>query len=160
MNSTTEHTLEDRIVEYIAVSKPYFILIISVIGLFGNTLSVIVFSRQPNWRESGILYLFLIAITDTGILLCTFGVRGLRGQPFNLKYTHTLIPFICKLSLYLWYVFDILSCYILILFNIERLYAISCPLKAVSVITSARRKKALMILTSVSYTHLTLPTKA
>ena len=84
--------LVDDILDGVSVARPYLILLITVTGIVGNLLSVIVFAQQSNWERSGLHYLICLAISDTGYLSCAFGIRGLKGNPFNVKFTLTVIP--------------------------------------------------------------------
>lgn len=151
-NSTADSkTLTNKIFDSLTDARPIIIFALALVGVTGNVLSVFIFAMQPNWSRTGLLYLFILAIADTGVLICAFVIRGIIHEPFNLKTTLAMIPFFCKLSVYLWYSFQIISGFIIVLFSLERLYAISFPLKAITNITDFKRRVTLLILFVITF---------
>lgn len=106
----------------------YVCLLIFVIGMVGNLLSVLVFSRPSLRRRSCAIYFLALAITDIASLCSSFIDTVLPS--FNNVSLTIKSKFICKLNPLLVYFTTDLSNFLLAIASIDRAVSIQCPLKS------------------------------
>ena len=106
----------------------YICLAIFVIGVIGNLLSVLVFSRPSLRHRSCAIYFLALAITDIASLCASFIDTVLPS------YNHVTLTakslFICKLNPLMVYFTSDLSNFLLCVASIDRAVSIQCPLRA------------------------------
>ncbi len=106
----------------------YICLTIFVIGLIGNLLSVLVFSRPSLRRRSCAIYFLALAITDIASLCASF-IDTVLPSYNNVSLTIKSV-FICKLNPLMVYFTTDLSNFLLAVASIDRAVSIQCPLKS------------------------------
>ena len=103
----------------------YICLAIFVIGVIGNLLSVLVFSRASLRRRSCAIYFLALAITDIASLSASF-IDTVLPSYNNVSLT-TKSLFICKLNPLMVYFTTDLSNFLLAVASIDRAVSIQCP---------------------------------
>ncbi|CAF1263969.1 unnamed protein product [Rotaria sp. Silwood1] len=106
----------------------YICLTIFVIGVIGNLLSVLVFSRASLRHRSCAIYFLALAITDIASLFASFidtVLPSYNNVSLTIKYL-----FICKLNPLMVYFTTDLSNFLLAIASIDRAVSIQCPLKS------------------------------
>jgi hypothetical protein len=98
--------------------------LIVILGLAGNVLSFLMFSRKNLHKLSVHIYFRALAITDSFNLLLF--VQYLVSYIFNQNLETVSIE-ICKLSTYLSYVIPCLSSFILVLLSFDRFMCVFYP---------------------------------
>lgn len=125
----------------------FFHLILGMVGILGNSLSLIILSR-PQMRSS-INYL-LIALARCDIILIItsmflFGFNSIYpysynddagGSMFWFRYTYNVYPRIIKYLFTLAVIAQTANCYLTLLVSLERYVAVCHPLRAVSIKSS------------------------
>lgn len=115
-------------------------LVVSLIGLFGNILIIIVFTQKKFRSNSGHIYLLCSAINDNLFIIIHLFEDTLRSYKdlysidnsymmnmFNLTDRNHLF---CKIINYLRYLLRFVSSYIVVAFTMQRLYIVYKPLSA------------------------------
>jgi hypothetical protein len=92
-----------------------------VVGLFGNMLSVWVFSRPAMRKNSTFIYLLFLCIVDMLVLL--FGLGDIVAFSYTRFVVREQSMFICRTHTFLTYMFTHLSSFILASVSIERAIA-------------------------------------
>ncbi|XP_064626751.1 cysteinyl leukotriene receptor 1-like [Lineus longissimus] len=139
----------------------YFTALIVASGIFGNTLSVIVFWRSRRKDKVTTSYLAPIAVCDL-IVLC-IGFSGWLDQAtFELSNGAFFIPEAytdghCKFRLFLFFACGLMSAWFLVVFCTERCIAIRNPLKVTTIITPARRRNLLIFVAIICVAVAALP---
>ena len=106
----------------------YICLTIFVIGVIGNLLSVLVFSRPSLRHRSCAIYFLALAITDIASLCASFidtVLPSYNNVSLTIKST-----FICKLNPLLVYFTTDLSNFLLAFASLDRAVSIQCPLRS------------------------------
>ena len=106
----------------------YICLTIFIIGVIGNFLSVLVFSRSSLRRRSCVVYFLALAITDIASLCASFIDTVLPS--FNNETLTAKVLFICKLNPLMVYFTTDLSNFLLAVASIDRAVSIQCPLNS------------------------------
>lgn len=149
-DNLTDSRLEKEILyleslRYLALSGKlniYSVMTITLIGLLGNSLTIVVFSQKRFRINSNSVFLLCLAIGDSLFLLIhlfedTFKTyRDLYGNDssdskyfdFNLFNLMDRYDFSCRLINYLRNVIRFVSAYIVVLFTIQRLLIVYRPL--------------------------------
>ena len=96
-------------------------LIIAVIGIVGNILAFIVFSRSNLKKHSYSFYCRVMATTDIGLLICYIRNWASNILDANLN---IVAPFFCSMNMFLSYFFGGLSLSMLTLISSDRMIAI------------------------------------
>ena len=116
-------------IRFYAILTPFII----IIGIFGNTVSLIIFKKRALRKLSASLYLKAICISDTCVLLTYVLLDWLfKGLPFvsgGAKVSVVNINGLCQLFLFVSYTFRIISVWLIIVFTFERYVAICHPLQ-------------------------------
>ena len=123
----------------------YVVPIIIVTGLFGNTISFVVFMASPLKRISTSVYLAALAFSDTGFLVC-LGVGWLES--LGLRFFHT--QGICQMTVYTSFVFSFTSIWFVNAFTTEMYIAVFHPRKSPRLCTPATARKFVAGLTLLS----------
>jgi hypothetical protein len=106
----------------------YICLTIFVIGVIGNSLSVLVFSRPSLRHRSCAIYFLALAITDIASLCASFidtVLPSYNNVSLTIKST-----FICKLNPLMVYFTTDLSNFLLAVASLDRAVSIQCPVKS------------------------------
>lgn len=106
----------------------YICLTIFIIGIIGNLLSVLVFSRPSLRHRSCAIYFLALAITDIASLCASFIDTVLPS--FNNVTLTVKSLFICKLNPLMVYFTTDLSNFLLAAASIDRAVSIQCPLNS------------------------------
>ncbi|CAF3277543.1 unnamed protein product [Rotaria socialis] len=106
----------------------YICLTIFIIGVIGNLLSVLVFSRASLRHRSCAIYFLALAITDIASLFASF-IDTVLPSYNNVSLTMKSL-FICKLNPLMVYFTTDLSNFLLAVASIDRAVSIQCPLKS------------------------------
>ena len=106
----------------------YICLTIFIIGIIGNLLSVLVFSRPSLRHRSCAIYFLALAITDIASLSASFIDTVLPS--FNNVTLTVKSLFICKLNPLMVYFTTDLSNFLLAVASIDRAVSIQCPLNS------------------------------
>lgn len=114
-----QHITETIVYKYICFA-------IFVIGVIGNLLSVLVFSRPSLRHRSCAIYFLVLAITDIASLCASF-IDTVLPSYNNVTLT-TKSLFICKLNPLMVYFTTDLSNFLLAVASIDRAVSIQCPL--------------------------------
>ncbi|UJR29939.1 hypothetical protein I4U23_017486 [Adineta vaga] len=104
----------------------YICLTIFIIGIIGNSLSVLVFSRPSLRHRSCAVYFLALAITDIASLIASFIDTVLPS--YNHVNLTANILFLCKLNPTMVYFTTDLSNFLLAVASIDRAVSIQCPL--------------------------------
>lgn len=122
-------------------------LVITLIGIFGNMLSLVVFSLNCKISKlSYISLLKLLSITDSCSLLLEFLISLNEWLSFNdYVYFYQQNNLICKLINYLSASFQLISTWLVCAFSIERCIAITYPF-LVNRLFSLRNSKNIFVL--------------
>jgi hypothetical protein len=127
----------------------YICLTIFVIGVIGNLLSVLVFSRSSLRRRSCAVYFLALAITDIASLCASF-IDTVLPSYNNVSLTGKSL-FICKLNPLMVYFTTDLSNFLLAVASIDRAVSIQCPQRSKRF---CRAKIAIYIIIGMSITLL------
>ncbi|RNA32294.1 thyrotropin-releasing hormone receptor-like [Brachionus plicatilis] len=122
--------------------EPYYIFFIVIVGFFGNTVSILVFTFSKFRFEQVNIILAALAFADNGFLASLLVVY-LSRIGINL---FDKFQIICKLNVFFGYVFSFLSTWYVVLFSIERLIAVYFPIKRFEICNSNRNKLAVLLL--------------
>jgi hypothetical protein len=106
----------------------YICLTIFIIGVIGNFLSVLVFSRPSLRHRSCAIYFLALAITDIASLSASF-IDTVLPSYNNVSLTIKSL-FLCKLNPLMVYFTTDLSNFLLAVASIDRAVSIQCPLKS------------------------------
>jgi len=106
----------------------YICLAIFIIGVIGNLLSVLVFSRPSLRRRSCAIYFLALAITDIASLFASF-IDTVLPSYNNVSLTIKSI-FICKTNPLMVYFTTDLSNFLLAVASIDRAVSIQCPTRS------------------------------
>jgi hypothetical protein len=106
----------------------YICLTIFVIGVIGNFLSILVFSRPSLRHRSCAIYFLALAITDIASLSASF-IDTVLPSYNNVSLTIKSL-FICKLNPLMVYFTTDLSNFLLAVASIDRAVSIQCPLRS------------------------------
>ena len=123
---TSPHDPYKHITEVIVYK--YICLSIFIIGLIGNFLSVLVFSRPSLRHRSCAIYFFALAITDIVSLCASFIDTVLPS--YNTVPLTTRSLFICKLNPLMVYFTSDLSNFLLAVASLDRAVSIQYPLES------------------------------
>lgn len=122
-----------------------FIPIIVFVGVFGNSVSMSVFTSNYLRRSSSSTFLVALACTDNVFLICLF-LSWFDGSVDNIL---TSVR-ICQVISYLTYVSSFLSVWFVVGFTSERYIAICHPLRAKVFCTQVRERVAVVIFVMLS----------
>ena len=124
IDSTTSFDPYQHLTETIVYK--YICLAIFIIGVIGNLLSVLVFSRSSLRRRSCAVYFLALAITDIASLCASF-IDTVLPSFNNVTFTAKSL-FICKLNPLMVYFTTDLSNFLLAVASIDRAVSIQCPI--------------------------------
>ena len=116
-----------------------YIPLVSIIGLVGNTMSILVFTSQKMKKSSSSVFLAALAVVDN-IFLVSLLITWFDGE------WHQIIrnALTCQLIIYTTYVSSFLSVWLVVCFTYERFFAISFPLK-INFLCTVYREKVVVI---------------
>lgn len=130
----------------------YYLALVIVTGVVGNSLSFLVFTRTNLKLRSSSYYLAALALADLGFIL-TLLVVWLKHFDVDLFSWNGW----CQAMVYGGSVCSCLSVWLTVAFTLERLIAVQYPLQRPSMCTVRRAKTIIFVLTFVavaSHTHL------
>ena len=136
----------------------YASFVLVILGLIGNTLSVLVFTSREMRAISSNFYLLMLAVSDSCYLLSVFLSKVLTDMRcLHMKQTSADIyhrfSMMCKILQYTSDVFSDYSTCLILVFTIERFIAVYIPLKFKEICTLSRAKKVclgLLLFISIS----------
>ena len=136
------------------IFQGYVMLIVLVFGIFGNTLSFIIFFRARRREDASVQYSSVLSLSDTAVILFYGGVMWLGNgllQVTNGVYSINLLATgpSCKCLLFLGQMTACISALIIVCFSIERAFVVWFPLRR-SEITSNKRKFIMIVVTTLS----------
>ena len=154
--SETSETRPDVLSDYMSyrigeVIKIYAFPPIAVVGIVGNSISMLVMFQRDNRRTSFGVYVGVLAISDTLVLCIKFTnwlVRVLRSSPLR--------DVDCKVMAYLITALHMNGFFIIAGFTFDRLMAVRYPFKAMVWCTARRAKIVICIGCAVAFL-LTVP---
>ena len=117
------------------VIKIYALPPIAVVGIVGNTISMLVMFQRENRRTSFGIYIGVLAISDT-LVLCT----KLTNWLVRLSLSSPLLDAHCKMLGYVINAIQMNEYFIILGFTSDRLMAVRYPLKALVWCTARRAK--------------------
>lgn len=145
--TTLNLTTEER-GALLVVSKAlnrYVLPVIIVVGIFGNTLSVMVFINSKLRKHSTSVYLATLAVVDSGLLVCLFFMwLGWIGR--DVSNTQPL----CSIVVYVTYVCSFLSVWIVVSFTVERYIVVSRPLRGRQFLRKRHAHMVVLLLTVIA----------
>jgi hypothetical protein len=133
----------------------YIIPVFLLLGICGNSLSLVIFVRARKRAEAPIQYLSLLAVSDTGVILSLGVVQWLV---FGLSYVtngahsynvSTMSIFACKFLGAAIQASGLTSAWVIATFSVERAFIVWFPLKRV-IITKTKRKITIFTLIVLS----------
>ena len=95
----------EPVISYLHDFEPYYIIIIALVGLVGNSLSFTFFAFTRHRKKEIHMFLATLALTDNGFLIVLVLVT-LKHFNIDLMMRYELT---CKLSVFLPYLFGFLS---------------------------------------------------
>lgn len=122
-NDVKDQTLANVIT--IEIEK-YILPVICILGLIGNTLSTITFSRKQLRNSPCSLYLAIRGISDNGFLLGLFLVW--TSSTFDLKLSH--VKGVCQVTIFTTYVCGCVSVWLCVFITFENFLLIQSPFSA------------------------------
>ncbi|XP_064635232.1 growth hormone secretagogue receptor type 1-like [Lineus longissimus] len=143
-----------------ALFQAYILPVIVCAGIFGNVLSVVIFTINKKRDTVSAQYLRVLAVTDSGMLLLSglrafikWGIPYASGghREFDQMGFDLMLKFAaaCKIFRYLEHVCIFLSSMLIVVFSIERVFAVWMPLEMSTIFTAKRRFKAIAALVVV-----------
>lgn len=127
-----------------------FVPIIAAIGIFGNTLSLLVFSAKSMKKSACSVFLASLALVDNAFLLCLL-ITWVNSE-IRVILTCNIT---CQLFVFTTYVASFLSVWFIIGFTCERFTAICFPLKCNMICSVFREKVIVGVLTLIAFTVYT-----
>ncbi|KAL8574169.1 hypothetical protein ACOMHN_024613 [Nucella lapillus] len=124
--------------------------VLIVLGTLGNVFSFIILRRRAMLKVSSYHYLASLAVADSLVLyigLLRLWLGEVTGTDF-----HDTGDWVCKLTIYLSYTASDLSVWLIIAVTVERYIVVRFPLKASSMINTARAKKIILFLVLLMFT--------
>ena len=147
-NGTVAAHFEHRLtVKFLDFFNFYYLAIIIVFGMVGNTLSFLVFTRTHLKLRSSSYYLAALALADLGFLL-TLLIVWLNHVGIDLFNRNGW----CQALVYGSSVSSCLSVWLTVAFTVERLIAVQYPLQRPYVCTVRRAKTIIGVLTLLTLT--------
>jgi hypothetical protein len=121
----------------------YYQIFIIIIGLFGNTLTILLFSttKLTHLRRTR-FYLINMAFSDNSYLLIIF-FQYLDSNNYLL--TLSKYKFMCKFTVYMTYILNFLSCGLVMTFTVQRFCSICFPL-SINMPKLEKRSKIFVVL--------------
>ncbi|XP_060598001.1 FMRFamide peptide receptor frpr-18-like [Ruditapes philippinarum] len=132
-------------IEAIKVMRNICIPVIVVVGLLGNTLSLMVFSTKSMRKTSSSVFLASLAFVDNTFLVCLL-ITWIDGEINSILVTDLA----CQLLIYTTYVASCLSVWFIVCFTFERFIAICFPLKSTLICSLFREKGTVLILATIT----------
>ena len=131
----------------------YYVLLLILVGVFGNFFSFLVFTTTDMKLRSSSRYLAALAVSDLGFLI-TMLVLWFKNVGIDLFNRHGW----CQVLVYANSVCSSLSVWLTVAFTAERLIVVQYPLKAKLICTARRAKTATLTVAIVILgAHLTSP---
>ena len=150
-NYTGEHVIttdyDEGIKTYISAVKQMRNICIpcfSFIGLFGNTLSLLVFCARSMRRTPHSVFLAALAIVDN-LFLVSLVLTWIDGELLAILVNDVT----CRFMIFVTYVSSFLSVWFIVGFTFERFCAICCPLRNY-MFSVSKQKKIVLILSLFS----------
>ena len=141
----TVDTHEMDIYNAVKIMRNILIPIIVFVGVFGNSVSMSVFTSNYLRRSSSSTFLVALACTDNVFLICLF-VTWFDGSVDNILNSVRS----CQVISYLTFISSFLSVWFVVGFTSERYIAICHPLRAKLFCTQVRERVAVVIFIMLS----------
>jgi hypothetical protein len=147
----------------ISFFQAYITMTLVCVGIFGNVLSMVIFTINKKRDMVSAQYLRVLAVSDSGMLILV-GLRNFIAKGVSYAFGNdvgfdVLVEFTaaCKIFRYLEQVCMFLSAFLIVLFSVERVFAVWMPLRMVSMFTTRRRYTSiatLIIMTALMKSHV------
>jgi hypothetical protein len=122
----------------------YITPVLMLIGIMGNTLSLVIFIRARKRADASVQYLSTLAISDTGFIIF-LGVADwlIYGLAYVTNGAHSFNFFTysqasCKVMGFSRHMWEIASAWAIVAFTLERVYIVLFPLKRKDITTKKR----------------------
>lgn len=130
----------------VTIMRSVCVPVIVVVGLFGNTLTLLVFSAKSMKTSACSVFLASLALVDSTFLLCLL-ITWADGEIQVILSCNTT----CQLLIFMTYVTSFLSVWFIVGFTCERFIAICFPLKCHYVCSVFREKIIVGLLTLTAF---------
>jgi hypothetical protein len=140
--------MSNLILEYLSLFEPFYIIILVILGLIGNSIAFFVFTQTKLRQQEASYFLAAISLTDTGFLLTLFTVNL---QTFNLNIFNSH-NYMCKLIVFSTYLFSFLSVWFIVMFTTQRFIIVYFPLKRKDYCTRKINLFVIVVLVLISIT--------
>ncbi|XP_069128798.1 cysteinyl leukotriene receptor 1-like [Argopecten irradians] len=118
--------------------------ILFIVGMVGNTLTVVIFRRMRAWKKPSLFFLVPLAFTDATVLcvgLSRYWVREIFD--YDLRTTSDAG---CKINFFVIYISMQYSSWILVCFTFERFLKTNFPFRYIRVMTVKKEIVALIVI--------------
>ena len=127
-NATTEKVTRNPYVQLVFQLRFWVYVFVIPFGLLGNLLSLLVVCRKQNRALSCSVYMGALAVADAAVLLCQAALLLANSKPNGLS--HPVLSIICKIFSYMSYSAAFCGVLIILALLLERVIAVTRPLKA------------------------------
>jgi hypothetical protein len=137
------------------VIQGYIIPSLLLLGIFGNTISVVVFVRTRKRADAPVQYLSCLAVSDTGVILTLGFVHWLdAGLSYvtNGAYSFSISKYsteICRFRGFTLHTSEVISAWIIVAFSMERAFVVLYPLKRLD-ISAKKRSRVIVVICFIS----------
>ena len=142
----------DTLTTALNIFQAYVVLPVVILGIFGNTMSIAIFSRSFKRDSATSQYCVALAVSDCSMVILV-GLKnwlseGLAHISSGQLYFNPLVASntVCKILRYLEQTCMFLSSWFIVCFSAERCFAVWNPFKRLSFLTSRRRITAILTL--------------
>jgi hypothetical protein len=125
----------------------YMALLIIVLGMIGNSLSIVVLTRKAMHTSTN-CYLLALAIWDTVVIICTLLLMTL--PPLSQEFRNHVMPYVVVIVYPLALTAQMSTLWLTVSFTVERYIAVCHPLQAARMCTVARARVVIVTVSAVS----------
>ncbi|XP_062616345.1 FMRFamide receptor-like [Saccostrea cucullata] len=136
----TARTTETVVMGYLAI-------VIVILGMIGNSLSIVVLTRKAMHTSTN-CYLLALAIWDTVVIFCTLLLMSIPSLSSEFK--SQVMPYVVVLVYPLALTAQMSTLWLTVSFTVERYIAVCHPLRAARMCTVARARVVIVIVSAVS----------
>ncbi|XP_061174225.1 FMRFamide receptor-like [Saccostrea echinata] len=125
----------------------YLAIVIVVLGMIGNSLSIVVLTRKAMHTSTN-CYLLALAIWDTVVIICTLLLMSIPS--LSSEFRDHVMPYVVVLVYPLALTAQMSTLWLTVSFTVERYIAVCHPLRAARMCTVARARVVIVIVSVVS----------